>query len=58
MAPVVQIGQMTDIDEEKELAEYRAGCLALPPEERIAEMRRLNRRSALTESGASPFPAV
>jgi hypothetical protein len=31
-------------DEDEVTVEYRAGCLALPPDERIEEMRRLSRR--------------
>lgn len=31
-------------DENEAAAEYRAGCLALSPDERIEEMRRLSRR--------------
>lgn len=41
---VVRITPLRDINDNKKSADYRAGCLALSPKERIDEMRRLSRR--------------
>lgn len=49
---------MDEIDEQKELDEYRAGCLALAPEERIAEMRRLSRRLILLDPRNPRSPRI
>lgn len=43
IARVIKIGP-SDRDEDESSAEYRAGCLALSPDERVGEMRRLSRR--------------
>ncbi len=43
IARVVKIVPL-DRDESEVRAQYRAGCLALSPDERIDEMRRLSRR--------------
>lgn len=40
---VVKIAPL-ERDENEVMAEYRAGCLALSPDERVEEMRRLSRR--------------
>ncbi len=44
IARVVKITPLEDIDKNKGAADYRAGCLALSPKERIEEIRRLSRR--------------
>jgi hypothetical protein len=44
IARVVRIAPLEDIDEGQKSADYRAGCLALSPKERIMEMRLLSRR--------------
>ena len=43
IARVVKIVPL-DRDENEAIVEYLKGCLALPPDERIDEMRRLSRR--------------
>lgn len=43
IARVVKISPL-DRDEAESSAAYRAGCLAMSPDERVDEMRRLSRR--------------
>lgn len=44
IARVVKITPLEGLDENKRSEDYRAGCLALTPEERVEEVRRLSRR--------------
>jgi len=55
---VVRIRSLDDVDEAAELDEYRAGCLALSPKERIQTMRELSRRIILLNPNNPRSPHI